>query len=64
MAASKGHLKMLRYLIEKHPEMVNKQSRDGVTAAMLACIAGNIEVLQLLVEEGKASGTSQAGHCR
>lgn len=54
MAASKGHLKMLRYLIEKHPEMVNKQSRDGVTAAMLACIAGNIEVLQLLVEEGKA----------
>ena len=55
---------MLRYLIEKHPEMVNKQSRDGVTAAMLACIAGNIEVLQLLVEEGKASGTSQAGHCR
>jgi len=52
MAASKANIKVLKYVLEKHPEMVNMQSTDGITAVMLATMAGHPEVLELLVAGG------------
>ena len=51
MACHKGHLKVVRLLIESGADK-DKATNDGVTPLSVACQDGHLEVARLLIESG------------
>ncbi|XP_064626271.1 uncharacterized protein LOC135486975 [Lineus longissimus] len=57
---------MVRLIISRLPlnrTNVDKTNKDGLTALMCACANGNLEVAQVLVNEGNASLTVRDNRC-
>ena len=48
MASQKGHLEMVKFLIENGAD-VRKENKDGVTPLSIASQNGNMEVIEFLL---------------
>ena len=52
IAAEKGYLPIVEYLIDAQHVSINKPNMKGYSAAHLACINNNITILSFLIEKG------------
>ena len=51
-AASTGQDKLVKVISEKHPEMVNAQDNEGMTALMYSAKEGFLSTAEILLEKG------------
>ena len=51
-AASRGHLEVVKYLLEKGGAEVNEKTNDGWTTLHYAARYGHLEVVKYLLEKG------------
>lgn len=53
-SAEKGHLSIVKYLIEDLRVNPNETAKNGQTALIKCCYEGHLEVAIYLIENGKA----------
>jgi ankyrin repeat protein len=54
IAAQKGHLEVVKYLVTQGQAAVNQATNDGATPLLIAAQKGHLEVVKYLVAQGKA----------
>ena len=54
VAASDGHVTVVRFLMDNGAKVNEKTETNGYTPLHLAVLNGHLEVMKMLVEEGKA----------
>ena len=50
LAAQEGHLKTLKFFLEKKPSLANKQSYEGRTILAAAAWTGHLDIVKYIVE--------------
>jgi ankyrin repeat protein len=55
VAAQKGHLAVVKFLVEEGKASVDQATNDDATPLFIAAQEGHLDVVKYLVEEGKAN---------
>ncbi|XP_061186971.1 ankyrin-3-like [Saccostrea echinata] len=61
IACANGHSEMCQYIVAKFPDIVRLINEDGWNAAHFAAAGGNVNTLQILIENGVP--TNRVTHC-